>query len=281
LSAAIDGELPSREQDAFAEHVDRCEACATLFRDFRELSVMAAALPMPSPDPDLWEKIEAERNGWRSLVSQRRGVPLPFTKVSAMRWGGIAIALALVGLALVGIQGRGGPRRGLRPHFTLNDLIEGPLHGSAETHPNGAVQFDRRDTGLAEAARLVGYQPLIADGLPEEYTLVSTTVLAAPGCTCVECACSRKDGTTLAIIEHEAVGDEWFGERPVTTCQCGETSCQVAEVGETLAATWRVGERSMTVVGARDRQELERLVAWFDDRRRKRAERSPGIDSQL
>ena len=53
------------------------------------------------------------------------------------------------------------------------------------------------------AVNLVGYRPIVSSGLPDGYTLASTSVLKMPCCTCVKAFCKRSDGSTLVLFEHD------------------------------------------------------------------------------
>ena len=66
----------------------------------------------------------------------------------------------------------------------------------------------------------------------------------------------------MAIFEHDDDESDWFGDRSESAAICHGTRCSLVNLSNNLlAATWRRGQRFITVVGARDRSEIERLVA--------------------
>ena len=130
------------------------------------------------------------------------------------------------------------------------------------------ANYEGHAVDAEQAVHMVGYRPAVADGMPEGYSVGETYVTKMPCCTCVQCLCRRSDGTAIAIFEHNDEETDWFGERPKSEATCNGTRYSLVEVGDEIAATWRRGGRHITVVGVHDRAEVERLVAWLDDRRR-------------
>jgi hypothetical protein len=135
--------------------------------------------------------------------------------------------------------------------------------------PEGAEHFllnkyDGQTVDADGAMTLVGYRPAVSQGLPEGYSLASTSVLKMPCCTCVKAVCKRPDGSTLVLFEHDDEKTEWFGQRPSSTAMCGDKECCLVDLDSSLAATWKRGSRSLTAVGVRDKDEVSRLVSWLD-----------------
>ena len=116
------------------------------------------------------------------------------------------------------------------------------------------------------AVQLVGYRPAVSEGLPEGYTLASTSVLTMPCCRCVKSVCKRQDESTLVLFEHDDEKAEWFGQRPSSIATCGGKECCLVELDSSLAATWKRGSRSVTAVGIRDKAEVDLLVNWLDNK---------------
>jgi predicted anti-sigma-YlaC factor YlaD len=65
LSAWLDGELSSFEEQALCEHLDHCPICRATWQTTRHLQERIDGLPEPEPPPELWERIE------RNLASAR------------------------------------------------------------------------------------------------------------------------------------------------------------------------------------------------------------------
>ena len=62
------------------------------------------------------------------------------------------------------------------------------------------------------------------------------------------------------IFEHDAEQAVWFGDRPKSRHLWGGVETTVIEFDDQLAATWRVGRRSVTLVGAGDIDDLSKLI---------------------
>ena len=135
------------------------------------------------------------------------------------------------------------------------DLVFGQYLEKFARDPQAAQQFLLASyEGCAVDADLavdtVGYRPVVADGMPEGYSLESTCVVKMPCCTCVQCLFQRNDGTTVAVFEHDNAEAVWFGDRPETEAICNGKRCSMVALDDKLAATWRRGKRHITVVGA-------------------------------
>ena len=183
----------------------------------------------------------------------------------------LAIAASLllaVGLGVWRFRGDSMPEM---PHDHSQDFVATIDHylDVLPKDPDGAEQFllkKYNGTVIApdEAVRLVGYQPAVAQGLPHGYSLTSTSVLKMPCCTCVKSVCRRQDGSTLVLFEHDDDQVTWFGQRATSMAVCGDKECCLVDLDSSLAATWRKGSRSVTVIGLRDQEEITELVRWFD-----------------
>jgi len=126
------------------------------------------------------------------------------------------------------------------------------------------TKYDGEKVDAAGAAKLVGYRPIVSGGLPEGYSLASTSVLKMPCCTCVKAVCKRSDGSTLVLFEHDDEETAWFGDRRQSMATCGDKDCCLVDLDSSIAATWKQGSRSVTVVGVRDQDEVATLVNWLD-----------------
>ncbi len=134
--------------------------------------------------------------------------------------------------------------------------------------PDGAermllAKYNGEKVDFDGAVKLVGYRPIVSGGLPEGYSLASTSVLKMPCCTCVKAVCHRSDGSTLVLFEHDDEVSAWFGNRPSSMATCGDKDCCLVDLDSSIAATWRQGSRSVTAVGVRDQEEVATLVNWL------------------
>ncbi|MEO8498748.1 MAG: zf-HC2 domain-containing protein [Planctomycetota bacterium] len=273
LSAYYDDELSSDKRTAVANHLAGCDDCVHELEIFRNLSALADGLTHPEPPAHIWQQIEKELGSEQQNRSERPRIFewLGWTKQPAVRFG-LAIAAAI--LIAIGWFGyttwfEHDPDHQLAAVFGeyLDEFRRDPVAAQKILLAN----YEGQAVTVEQAVRTVGYRPAVADGLPDGYTVGETYVMKMPCCTCVQCLCQSSDGTTIAIFEHDDKEADWFGDRPQTEAICDGTRCSLVELDDRIAATWQRGKRHMTLVGVKDKAEVERLVAWFDDRRRTRS----------
>ena len=275
LSPYYDGELSVDARTSVAEHLQQCESCSELLVGYGRLSDSFSADSLGGPPESVWASIVSELGQPGERIPARRIIvdssaqePRPWATVATYRRLAIAAAISL--LVGIGVW--------LRSHDAMTDM-----HGDHGTefvatmdhyleilpaNPDQAERllldkYDGKVVAPEQAIHLVGYRPAVADGLPEGYTLASTSVLKMPCCTCFKAVCKRKDGSTLVLFEHDDEKTAWFGGRPETMATCGDTECCLVDLDSNIAATWREGTRSVTAVGAQDQAEVTSLVNWF------------------
>lgn len=269
LSAYLDGELTSEVREAVSRHFEHCQTCAADVAAFRKLSEAVRRLPTPDvAPPAMWAEISAKLDG------QSSDIPGAQTSFQRKWFSGAGKTILLAALVLL-ILGSG--------IWVMRYSIPAEHEHSAEfvaamdhylttlsTDPEGAEQFllKRYDGKTVEpegAIKLVGYRPAVAEGLPDGYSLASTSVLKMPCCVCVKAVCNRDDGSTLVLFEHDDEKTEWFGDRSSNKAMCGDKECCLVDLDSTIAATWKRGSRSLTAVGVRDINEVNTLVSWLDN----------------
>jgi hypothetical protein len=113
---------------------------------------------------------------------------------------------------------------------------------------------------LDEAHLQLGYQPTLAEGLPNGYTIQTSFVMEMPCCRCIKTVCKRDDGGTVAIFEHDDEQPIWFGGRPSIQTACGGKACVLTRMHSNVAVSWQQGSRHLTVVGAQDIEEAAALI---------------------
>ena len=86
-----------------------------------------------------------------------------------------------------------------------------------------------------------------------------------PCCTCVQTICRRDDGQVLAIFEHDKEQPVWFGDRPCVETQCSGCPCSIIQADRALVASWKPNKRRLTIVGARDLEEIAHLVGHLQE----------------
>ena len=271
LSAYYDGELSGTARDSIAQHLAACERCASEYAGFESLSRFVQESPLPTVPPEIWTGIEAQlsnNTNTESGVSLAEPAIRPRSRVSVRQLALAVSVLLLLGYGVWLSQHLGNPHHEHNAEFVATmDHYLTTLDGD----PEGAEQFllDKYNGQTVDpegALRLVGYRPAVAQGLPEGYSLASTSVLKMPCCTCVKAVCKRQDGSTLVLFEHDDEKTDWFGQRPTNMAMCGDTECCLVDLDSTIAATWQRGSRSMTAVGVRDKAEVTKFASWLDNK---------------
>jgi hypothetical protein len=272
LSAYHDGELGPDDRSAVAEHLRVCHDCAGELEGFRCLSALAEGLVHPDPPQELWPRIKQQLAG-EEIASTKHSTLWDWQRWArrpALHFGLAAVAaIVLIAVGLFGTTdwfGHRGDHEFTAVFGRYLEAFQADPHDAQEIllahYPGQAVQ-------PAQAAQIVGYRPAIASGMPDGYSVESAYVMKMPCCTCVQCLCRRGDGTTMAIFEHDDDEmQEWFGDRPETSAVCNGAPCRLVALDGRIAASWKQGERHITVVGARDIAEVGDLVAWFGERHR-------------
>ncbi len=271
LSAYYDGELAEDQRSRLSEHLNGCSACAKELAGFEKLSHMAGSLTKPLPPADIWSHL-TQRLG-QSSAGQNRPMPAGQRRPWSFSTPKL-VALAATLLFAVWIG-----RLAYHSVFTHGEHDQfaaefGHYLNEFQRDPPTAQRFllakyENQLVDPDQVVQTVGYRPAVADGLPEGYTLESTHVMTMPCCTCVQSICRRSDGSTLAIFEHDdEETTEWFGDRPETMANCGGKQCCLVELDERIAASWKRGSRSITVIGVRDVGEVSDMVAWLDENQR-------------
>ena len=139
-----------------------------------------------------------------------------------------------------------------------------------EQNPQAAEQvllarYDGEQMDLPTATRRLGFRPAIASGLPAGYSVDSLYLLDMPCCKCSQAVCRREGGGRLAVFEHNSDQPVWFGDRPAIEARCCNKPTRIVEVDRNLlAATWRSDKRYLTIIGARDVEEITRIVRHFE-----------------
>ena len=288
LSAYHDGELSGEQAVTVANHVESCELCAAELNSFESLGSALKQTPMPAKPSDLWQRIE------RELPTVAKPVRLPqrfsvWVRESPYGVGLVSMAasvLLLLGFGLwygeaekgVSEIGRGGGLA-MQPHDGGEEMSSEHMAEFAvvmddylqklSSDPDGADQmllakYKGEQVDTDGAVKLVGYRPIVSGGLPDGYSLASTSVLKMPCCTCVKAVCKRNDGSTLVLFEHDDEETAWFSDRPSSMATCGDKDCCLVDLDSSIAATWKQGSRSVTAVGVRDQEEVTTLVNWLD-----------------
>jgi hypothetical protein len=259
LSAYYDGEISVGLGAEATEHLASCAECSKELEAFGQLSSMAKDLETPSPPQELWSRLESQLNAGSRPASYGR------------TWLGRPLQLAMVAASLVIISGLvwfvGSHDHQNHLAVDFGHYLDRFKDSPTEAQQVLLAKYEGQVVSLDESAKLLGYVPAVASGLPAGLALDAVYVWKMPCCTCVQCLCKRDDGTTIAIFEHSEEQPVWFGDRPATSESCGGKQCSIVQVDDHLAASWQSGTRQITVIGPRDLDELTELVRILDQRR--------------
>ncbi len=222
---------------------------------------MAAGMPNPAVPAEIWpqleQKIAAEVPGRRAALVhliRRRST-----------WIGLATAALVVvsvSAAVVWRQDEGHRQLAINFGRYLNEFERNPQAAQQVLLTN----YEGRAVSYDEAATVVRYRPVTPERLPNGLSRKSIYLLRMPCFTCVQAIYEREDGETLAIFEHVDDQAVWFGNRPTIKTHCNGMPTSLVQVDDHLAASWKRDERCVTIIGARDVEQVAKLMAYLDGR---------------
>lgn len=284
LSNYFDGELSFGPRQAVAKHLRSCSRCAADLAAVRRLSTMAKLLSPPQLS-DSWDALESLLDFQRSVHSPAVPVVTLAAPVStaphaakhrmfarrdtrlrrAHGWLGLA-TLVLLGMGIGSLAIHEVHRRHERQMAAnfgkyLEAFEENPEHA----HQILLASYPARQVDANEPGRELRQPPAVSK-LPPGYRLQTTYLVDMPCCQCVHALCRRADGSLLTVIEHDASQAVSFGSRPCQNIQCNGRETCFAQLGDHLAATWKAGGRFISVIGARDADEVSLLMSHLLDR---------------
>ncbi len=260
LSGYLDGELSGDVTAKIREHLAGCDTCVQELDGFKRLSQLASGLRTLSPSDGMWDELE-RKLGDTSAASF--AWPASWMRMSSRSLAIAATLLVAVGLGWLGLRAVH-----MAQHEAQLAAVIGQYLDTFQESPTDAqrileTKYQGQAVDVREAVHYVGYTPATASSLPANYSLERLYVWKMPCCTCVQSLCKRTDGTTVAIFEHDNAQPDWFGRRQTNTIDCAGQCCTLVRVDSQLAATWQFGQRHITVIGARDVTEIDKLAAAF------------------
>ena len=263
LSAYYDGELSSEKAAAIADHVAVCADCAAELETLHKLSALTTKLDQPVPPHHVWPRIAAQLNATQSPVTPPA---IPAQRASRKTLFAV-VALLLVGLSWIAFA-----QWHDHEHHHLTENF-GHFLDTFEQAPDEAQQelvkgYSGIPIEIPDATRELKYRPVVADGLPADYELAHAYLLKMPCCRCLEACYRRKNGGMLCVFEHDIDQSVWFGDRPASSKVCSGKPTRLVPVDGHLAATWQHDRRHITVIGAKDTDEVARLVEHFERQHR-------------
>lgn len=263
LSAYCDGELSAELASQVLDHVSTCSDCSAEVASFGRLSTLIIESNVPAPPARLWANIEAgmqTSTEVRSVVAHRHMGVSP----RVLRLGLAASLLLAVGIWRSSQWHLNDRHQHDELAVNIQDVMS-----KFEKEPLLAVnklseQYQGVEVSLDAAEDLLGYRPAIGKNLPAGYQLTSTRVLKMPCCTCSASICTRTDGTSFVVFEHDAEQQMSFGDAPAISAKCCGKECRVMQMPEQLAVTWNMGKRQLTAIGVNGIEEITSLVTAVD-----------------
>jgi len=276
LSFFHDKQLSKDEAARVAAHSNDCSSCAAELVSFQQLSGLTRRLTDPLVPTRMWEELQAKLqasgkpsalplSNSRSCQSTRTVLLQLYQYYTSAR----PLALAATILVVVGIGAvayQAWFSAGV-DHLTVNfdQYIKEFSERPDDAQQIFLAKYDGRPTTLTEATNILGYEPVAAKGLPPGYSLKEVHLLNMPCCTSAQVICTNKAGKSIAIFEHAIDQPVRFGDRPTVQRLCHNVPTSVIKAGDRLAATWREGQRNITIVGATDLEEVNDFIAHFSE----------------
>ena len=263
LSAYYDNELPQDKAAAVADHVAVCAGCAAELQTLHNLSDLTMKLDQPTPPRHVWQRIAAQLNTSQSPVAP--------TAVSTQRASRKSL-FVMAALLFVGVSWIAYTQWHAHDHqhrlVNLGHFLDTFEQAPDEAQRDLVKNYSGVPCEIPDAIRELKYRPVVADGLPADYEPAQAYLLKMPCCQCLQACYHRKDGGMLCVFEHDSDQPGWFGDRPTSSNMFSGKPTRLVQVDGCLAATWQQEQRHITVIGAKDIDEVTRLVAHFERQRR-------------
>ncbi|MFO0915893.1 MAG: anti-sigma factor [Pirellulales bacterium] len=272
LSAYLDGELSPQLCAEVEAHLKDCQTCAEELSAFQDISFLATALVDCAAPASMWDELERQTRAVSSAEADtsrqspvRPSVPwwdMTSSRLVWFRWA--AAAGILLSFGYLGYQTWWHQHTRTQMAQVLTEYLHAFQRDPQSAQQVFLLKYGGRAVDVQQATQSVGFQPVVARGVPAGYSIQATYVVDMPCCTCVQCVCVRSDGSKFTIFEHcnTEVG---LGDHPTDEMVCHGMPCTMTDVDGQNAATWHKGQRHVTVLGVKDKAELEQLVGWFSD----------------
>ncbi|MGE0533471.1 MAG: anti-sigma factor [Pirellulales bacterium] len=259
LSAYHDNELSPELRAAVEEHLHICHDCSARLAAFREISRVAADLNDPTAPTGMWEELQSK------LQRQARQGELSRPRTSSSTL--MRRRLATAALVLLAISAALGIWRYQSSEQRQMGVIFGHFLDQFPRDPIAAqraivTRYDGQAVTLDEATRKLRYRPALPTS-GDALRLEKMYVLRMPCCICVETIYKNANGEMLAVFEHHDEDPGWFSNRPTIRAHCSGKPTSIVQVDNHLAATWKHQDRYLTVVGARNVEQVASLIAGF------------------
>jgi hypothetical protein len=261
LSAFYDRELPTDREAQVREHVEQCPDCARRLVEFGQLSQLTTRLRNPNAPRETWPAIASALD---DQESHKGGVFAG--RMSSRSRLAMAASLLLAASMAIGYW----TWRTYEPHAVMAaafDVYLKEFQSSPEQAQRVLIdRYDGRPLDFTRASSESGFEPNAPEELPDGFVRQGAYVLKMPCCTCTQTIYKNKSGAVLALFEHSEEQQVWFGDRPRIEAVCHDTPTHLVQLPGQLAATWKCGQRYLTVIGAQNVEQVAELVARLDGR---------------
>lgn len=258
LSAYFDNELGEPACIDVEVHLKQCEECSGELEGFKSLSKLASTINKHPVPEELWDSISSEQ-------PETPPIELPARSNSVFsNWAYIGtgiVLMLLVGFALIQWLPHG------HDHEEMVEAMEyiADNVNSLDSETILLAKFGGQQTSADEAKSQIGFYPVSTHvGLPEGYQVKNIQVLTMPCCKCVQTICTRDDGSQFYVFEHVSEDTGWFEKKSKEEFDCCGKECELVRLNKNLAVTWKKGARHITLLGMRDKAEVELMVAKFE-----------------
>lgn len=258
LSAFLDGELGSSEELDVQRHLTSCETCRAEFEQFDAMGNIIRRC----------ESCEMQLPEWDSIESrlERAEVLTMWPSINRSRWlVSVLVTAASIGFIWLAVSSFRNTRHGGHSHQELAVDFQ-DVFRLAQTDPQAAIgklvaRYQGKELDRDGTIAYLGYEPTLFQTMPVGFNRTSTHVLSMPCCKCSATVCQRQDGTSLVVFEHKNEQPVWFGDAPCIETQCAGQACKIIESAGSLAVTWKNKDRQLTMVGAKNVNEVSEWVS--------------------
>ncbi len=260
LSAYIDSELAIDEIRHVEQHCSACEKCQAMVSEYQAIGTLIRQSEPRVDTEEVWERVAARLDDNSIAPISKRALPQSWVY-------GLLATAASIALIWIVAKNNSSSEYGDESHkhaalaVDFQDVVR-----LAKTEPKAAIamlvlKYQGKELDPKATADYLGYEPAIFKKSPEGFARVSTHVLNMPCCKCSASICERSDGTSLIVFEHKDEQPVWFGDSPSIETQCSGKSCKIVESVGHLAVSWKNQDRQLTMIGARDIDEVNQWVA--------------------
>lgn len=251
-----DGELESVQQATVSSHVASCSGCAAKLASIRELGESVRAVPVSGPPSDLWDKIADKLTAPPHIAGKIK----PSRRVPFLR---IASVAALVLIAIYTGWLAYGPDRPVQ-HAAVPEVNLGPmLENGIPVYFTGIADFQFTATPIDKVRQQVDFrvvdQPKLAEGFA-----VQQSKLGCCGMHSIVQTEYQRNDEKCVMFQYPRNFPVTYGAAPTEEMKVGEKNVTFVQGKSCWAASWNVNGTGVTIVGPRDRGELLRMVAKFE-----------------